>query len=384
MKIVADKNIPYVREAFASLGSVRTVSGGEISAEVVADADLLLTRSTIMVDEQLLGRSRARFVATATAGVEHVDQEYLARRGIEFASAPGSNANSVAEYVAEALLVLAERGGWSVAGKTIGVVGVGNVGSRVVQKARALGMSVLENDPPLARRTGESRFVDMREIVKADVVTLHVPLTREGRDATYHMVDAAFLGEMKPGAVLINAARGPVVVEEDLKRAIKSGRLAAVVLDVWDNEPEVSTELLEMVDIGTPHIAGHSLDGKVAGTAMVYEAACRFLGVEPTVDVRMFLPPPEVPEIIVDGGGDPEAIVRATATQVYNVLDDDARLREISAVPPAERGEFFASLRRNYPVRREFYNTALSFRDCPQQARTALLRLGFRDADEEN
>ena len=381
---MADKNIPYVREAFASLGSVRTVSGGEMSAEVVADADLLLTRSTITVDEQLLGRSRARFVATATAGVEHVDQEYLARRGIEFASAPGSNANSVAEYVAEALLVLAERGGWSVAGKTIGVVGVGNVGSRIVQKARALGVSVLENDPPLARRTGESRFVDIREIVKADVVTLHVPLTREGRDATYHMVDAAFLGEMKPGAVLINAARGPVVVEEDLKRAIKSGRLAAVVLDVWDNEPEVSTELLEMVDIGTPHIAGHSLDGKVAGTAMVYEAACRFLGVEPTVDVRTFLPPPEVPEIIVDGGGDPEAIVRATATQVYNVLDDDARLREISAVPPAERGEFFASLRRNYPVRREFYNTALSFRDCPQQARTALLRLGFRDADEEN
>ena len=381
---MADKNIPYVREAFASLGSVRTVSGGEMSAEVVADADLLLTRSTITVDEQLLGRSRARFVDTATAGVEHVDQEYLARRGIEFASAPGSNANSVAEYVAEALLVLAERGGWSVAGKTIGVVGVGNVGSRIVQKARALGVSVLENDPPLARRTGESRFVDIREIVKADVVTLHVPLTREGRDATYHMVDAAFLGEMKPGAVLINAARGPVVVEEDLKRAIKSGRLAAVVLDVWDNEPEVSTELLEMVDIGTPHIAGHSLDGKVAGTAMVYEAACRFLGVEPTVDVRMFLPPPEVPEIIVDGGGDPEAIVRATATQVYNVLDDDARLREISAVPPAERGEFFASLRRNYPVRREFYNTALSFRDCPQQARTALLRLGFRDADEEN
>jgi len=380
---VADKNIPYVGEVFGSLGSVRTISGGEMSADLAADADLLLTRSTVKVDERLLAGSRACFVATATAGVEHVDQAYLASRGIEFASAPGSNANSVSEYVAEALLVLAERGGWSLAGKTIGVVGVGNVGSRVVRKARALGMDVLENDPPLARRTGESRFVGIEEILKADVVTLHVPLTREGQDATYHMVDAAFLGAMKPGAVLVNAARGPVVVEEDLKATIRSGRLGAVVLDVWDNEPEFSAELLGMVDIGTPHIAGHSLDGKVAGTAMIYEAACRFLGVEPSVDVRDFLPPPGVPRIVVDGGGESEAIVRRTALQVHNILEDDARLREMSALTPAQRGESFASMRRNYPVRREFYNTALRFRDCPEQARSALLGLGFRDADKE-
>ena len=381
LKIVADNNIPYVAEVFSGLGEVRTVLGRRMSAEIVADADLLLTRSTVKVNEALLDGSRVRFVATATAGVEHVDQHYLAGRGIAFASARASNANSVAEYISAALLVLAERGGYELAGKRIGVVGCGNVGSRVVTKARALGMTVLENDPPLAGRTGDPRYVAIEEILAADFVTLHVPLARQGPDATFHMVDERFLSAMKDGAVLINSSRGPVVAEDDLQRAIRSGRLSGVVLDVWDGEPNVSAELIEMADIATPHIAGHSFDGKVAGTEMVYAAACRFLGVKPSVNVREMTPEPPAPHLTVDGQGAQEEIVRGIVQEVYDIQADDARLRAMLDEPAAQRANFFDSLRKNYPVRREFHNTALTFRNCPQAARVTLIGLGFQTAD---
>jgi len=381
--IVADDNIPYVEQLFGSLGKVRTVPGRQITPRAVADADLLLTRSTVKVNEDLLAASRVRFVATATIGTDHVDQPYLARRGIQFASAAGSNANSVAEYVMAALLVLAARHGWELAGKSIGVVGVGNVGSRVVAKARALGMSVVQNDPPLARRTGEPRFRPLEEALACDVVTLHVPLTRQGPDATWHMADRSFFERMRPGAVFLNSSRGSVVAQDDLKQAIRSGRPGAVVLDVWEGEPAIDPEMLSMVQVGTPHIAGHSLDGKAAGTQMIYEAACRFLGAEPSQNARDYLPPPDVPLLVVEGRGALEDIVRRAVMRIYDILADDARLRPIAQVPPEERGKFFDSLRRDYPVRREFYNTALSFRGCPQRAREALLGLGFREADRE-
>jgi len=377
--ITADKNIPYVAEVFSHLGKVRTLPGRHMSAEAVADADLLLTRSTVKVNEDLLGGSRVRFVATASAGVDHVDQQYLRRRGIAFASAPGSNANSVAEYVAAALLVLAAHGGYELEGRTVGVVGCGNVGSHVVAKARALGMGVVENDPPLARRTGEARYRPIEEALAADVVTLHVPLTREGPDATFHMVDRAFLSAMKPGAVLINASRGAVVAEPDLEGAIGSGGLSAVVLDVWEGEPGVNTELLEMVDIGTSHIAGYSVDGKVAGTAMVYKAACGFLGIEPVVDVRQMMPEPPVPRLTASGDGSEEEIVGRAVRQVYDIMADDARLRAAPTEPEDRRAQLFDSLRTDYPVRREFFNTRLQSDAFPAGACAKLLALGFRE-----
>ena len=211
--IIADDNIPYADKLFATLGEMRTFPGRELTADVVAEADLLLTRSTIKVNEELLAGSRARFVATATIGTDHVDLPYLAARGIEFTNAAGSNANSVAEYIAEGLLALADKGGWEPAGRSIGVIGAGNVGSRVAQKARALGMRVVENDPPLARATGEARYRPLEEALHCNVVTMHVPLTRDGEDATYHMVDGAFLKRLRPGALFFNSARGAVVAQ---------------------------------------------------------------------------------------------------------------------------------------------------------------------------
>ena len=165
---------------------------------------------------------------------------------------------------------------------TLGVVGVGNIGSKVVRMAEGLGMKVMQNDPPLARATGESRFLPLDALMEANIVTLHVPLTHEGQDATYQFFDANRISKMKLGSILINTSRGPVVSGEALKAALESGRLAGAVLDVWENEPEIDVHLLEHVNLGTSHIAGYSLDGKANGTAMIYKAVCEFLQLEAT------------------------------------------------------------------------------------------------------
>ena len=379
MKILADQNVMFAREVFAHLGEVQTYAGRELAPEDVAEADLLICRSTRRIDASLLEGSRVRFVATATIGTDHVDQEYLRERGIPFASAAGCNANSVAEYIAEALLVVAGRGGCELAGRSIGVIGVGNVGSRVVEKAQALGMEVVRNDPPLARETGDERYRPLEEALACEFVTVHVPLTREGPDATFRMVNRDFIGAMESGAILLNSSRGVVVDEEELEEALRTGELGAAVLDVWDGEPKINPALLELAGIATPHIAGYSVDGKVAGTQMVYEAACRFLGVAPQCDARSFLPPPAVPELVVGDGDAPEEIVRRTCLRVYKIEEDDAALRRALEMDEAERGAHFDSLRRNYHDRREFHNTALRFEGCPEPARRALLGLGFRE-----
>ena len=379
MNILADQNITYVEETFSSIGEVTTYIGRELSRDHVRNADLLVCRSTKPINGDLLEGSPVRFVGTATVGTDHVEQQYLRENDIAFTNAAGSNANSVAEYVSEALLILEERTGRNLSEMSLGVVGCGNVGSRVVKKARALGMKVVENDPPLARETGDSRYRPITEIFDCDIITLHVPLTRSGPDPTWQMVDRDFIGNMKPGAILINSSRGDVVEEYELVEALRSGELSEAVLDVWHGEPKINLDLLDLVLFGTPHVAGHSLDGKVAGTAMIYRAACKHLGLEPQVDPRSFLPDPQVPEIVLKDRGRPREIVRRVALSIHNPLDDDAALRGAFKMPKAERGELFDSLRRNYGPRREFHNTELVFKSCPEGGREMLLGLGFAE-----
>ena len=381
MLVVADESIPYVREVFATLAGVdevRTVAGREMSAESVRNAELLLVRSVTKVGEELLDGSRVRFVASATIGTDHVDLDYLRSKGIGFASAPGSNARSVAEYVAAALLVLESRGRIGLGGATLGVVGVGEVGSRVVKVAEALGMKTLLNDPPRARRErpgegpgeGPGGFVSLDEVAeKSDVVTFHVPLARAGPDPTFHLVDAGFLAKLRRGVVVMNSSRGAVADTAALVEARRSGRLAALVRDVWENEPAISRELLGLTDIATPHIAGYSFDGKVAGTRMIYEAACRFLGeapawpddLPPRADLVARLERPSVLDA-----------VRAS----YDVEADDARMREEVAADPAG----FDRLRRTYAVRREFRNWRVEFAVEAAGVEPTLRALGFRAA----
>ena len=385
MKIVADMNIPFVKECFSSIGEVEVVAGRQIKPKEVIDADVLLVRSVTPVNEKLLAGSKVKFVATATIGVEHVDCEYLQKRGIGFASAPGSNANSVAEYIVAALLETGQKHNITLEGKSIGVVGVGNVGSKVVKKCEALGMKMFLNDPPLQRQTGEAKYLPLKKLFDCDFITLHTPLTFEGIDKTYHLADKNFFKSLKTGCVFLNTSRGGVVETGALKATIKSGEIKAAVLDVWENEPNIDTELLEMADIGTPHIAGYSFDGKVAGMIMIYKAACEHFGLKPKFDIDSFLPEPIVPEIKIksENGGE-ENILREVARRVYDIKADDGRLKRILNVPAEKRGAEFDRLRKDYPVRREFQNTKVILTtENTENIKEKLKGIGFKEIKGE-
>ena len=375
MRIVVDENIPFGREAFGRLGNVVTLHGRKMDAAAVRDADLLIVRSITKVNRELLEGSRVRFVGTCTIGTDHVDELYLRERGSAFASAPGCNANSVAEYVVAALLVLAKRGGYRLEGKTIGVIGVGNVGSKVVVKCEALGMSVLQNDPPLARANpNDKRFLPLEPLMNADFITLHVPLVKEGPDRTKHLADAVFLKRMKPGAVLLNSSRGAVVDNKAIDRTI--------VLDVWEHEPNINVSFFDRVALGTPHIAGYSYDGKVNGTTMIYQAVCKMLGRKPDWNATPLLPPsPHTCLTLNATGRADEDVLREAVLTVYNIEADDRRLRAIAGLPAGERGAYFDRLRKEYPQRREFHNTTVTITGGSPVLCAKLAGIGFKPGE---
>lgn len=379
MNILADENIPFVADAFAGLGDVRTAPGREMNADMVRDASVLLVRSITKVNAELLDGSDIRFVATATIGEDHIDKPYLASRGIGFSSAPGSNANSVAEYVTVALLEIGRKYGCAVRDKTLGIVGVGNVGSQVLKKATALGMRCVLNDPPVARETRDERYRPIDEIFDCDIVTLHVPLTKEGPDATWHLADDTFFKKLKRGAVLLNTSRGPVADGEAVKRAIDDGNLTACVLDVWEGEPSVDPGLLLKTDIGTPHIAGYSFDGKINGVRQIYEAACRFFDKKPVWDPTPLLPEPDCPEVAVAGDvEDIESAVLDTVRTVYDIREDDTAMRDVLGMPVQDRPAAFDMLRKQYRRRREFFNTRAIVMAPNPGIETVLSGIGFR------
>ena len=372
MRIVADTNIPFVHEAFGPLGDVRLVSGREITASAVREADALLVRSVTPVNAALLDNSAVKFVATATIGTDHIDHEYLSARSIGFASAQGSNANSVAEYIVAATLEVARRQDFRLRDKTLGVIGVGSVGSRVVRNAQALGMRVLQTDPPRQRNEKLSHFVPLERLVaEADIITLHVPLTREGADATFHLFDKDKLARLalhKP--ILVNTSRGATVDNKALLKAIDGEWVRGVVLDVWENEPSISPELLDVVDVGTPHIAGYSFDGKVNGTQMIYRAWCDFFGVKPGWEPKLPTAPVPRIELTVSSGEDDEEVLRRVVQRVYDITADDAALRKDI--------RSFDKLRAEYSVRREFFNTRLVLRGASGSLQAKFAALGFK------
>lgn len=375
MKVIVDENIPYGREAFSTLGEVVTRHGRAISPEDVRDAELLLVRSITKVNAALLEGSAVRFVATATIGEDHIDKAWLASQGIGFSSAPGCNANSVGEYIVAALLHLAAKHDLTLAGRSLGVVGVGNVGSNVARKAAALGMNVVLNDPPLAEATGDTKYRPLDEILACDFITTHVPLTKEGPHRTVHLVDAEFLSQMKPGSFFLNTARGPVCDNGALLACLQSGHLRGAILDVWEGEPDVRLDVLDAVDIATPHIAGYSFDGKVNGTRQIYEAACEHLGVAADWSVDALLPEPEHPLLQLEG--QPGDLKHAVDT-VYPLLEDDARMRAIKEQPAEGRAAYFDILRKTYPRRREFQNTVVKLAVPNDGLKSRLQGIGFR------
>jgi erythronate-4-phosphate dehydrogenase len=378
MKIAVDRNIPLAGSAFGPLGEVTLLETMAVTSGSVRDAGALVIRSETKVGPGLLEGSGVRFVGSATIGTDHIDLPYLASKGITFASAPGSNANSVKEYVLAALLALARRGGFSLRGKTLGVVGVGNVGGRVASMARALGMTVLENDPPLAREDGARGFLPLDDLMGADIITLHVPLARTGSDPTFHLFDARRLRAMKPGSILINTSRGAVVETRALDSALLDGHIAAAVLDVWEGEPVIDAALLRRASLGTSHIAGYSIDGKVNAAGMIRAALCRFLKNGSVWDPSGEIPSPPVSSVALPGSGSTEEILGNAVRACYDIECDDRLLRGLLDVPPEERGRYFMGLRTGYRLRREFASMKV-IGDPPETSlRRVLTGVGFR------
>ncbi len=370
MLIVADQNIPFVKEAFGSIGEVITAPGVSITRKLVKEADLLLVRSVTQVNEELLSGSKVKFVGTATIGRDHIDEEYLKKMEIGFASAPASNANSVAEWVITALYLVAEEQGVQLSGKTLAIIGVGNIGSALYEKARTLGLNIVLNDPPKAME-GNSAFVEIEDALKdADYVSFHVPLTYNGDWPTAGMINDSLLSMLKDGAVLINASRGRTISEEALLKHIE--RFDAVLLDVWPNEPVVSDSLLSLTRIATPHIAGYSFDGKCTGTGMIYRAASAFLFKTPIWNENQILDIVETDAISYNK----DEGIAGILLSAYDILGDDKRMREISSCKKKDRESFFSQLRKEYPCRYEFRHFTVSDCSVPED-RKILESLGF-------
>ena len=361
MRIVADRRIPFVDEAFGGFGEISKYDSKEINNAAVKDADALLVRSETKVTGKLLAGSSVKFVGTATIGTDHVDLDFLKQQGIAFASAPGCNSNAVVQYVFSALFTLAEKNGFKLKGKTLGVVGVGNIGSKIVRVGRKLGMNVLQNDPPLASATGDSRFLPLDDLMESDFITIHVPYTKTGTDPTHHLFDMERLSKMKAGSTIINTSRGPVVDNQALKAALAKGAPGLAVLDVWENEPEIDIELLAKCAVGTQHIAGYSIDGKVNATYMIYRAFCSHFGESPSWDAGAVIEPPAEAVISVDPKyRDAETVVSQIVRKCYDIMEDDEVLRRISGMKPDERGPYFKGLRGNYVFRYEFSNMTVA------------------------
>ncbi|HGG60726.1 MAG TPA: 4-phosphoerythronate dehydrogenase [Gammaproteobacteria bacterium] len=378
VKIVADENIPHVDEAFSSLGEVMTLPGRSMTRANLRGADILLVRSVTRVDAALLEGTPVRYVASATIGFDHIDHEYLERRGIPWTTAPGCNATAAAEYVAAAICRVASpeqfRGG------TVGIVGRGNVGSRVRSRLEALGFRCLVNDPPLEEQGVADDFVSLDQALSADIVTLHTPLTVDDRHPTFHLLNKTRLAQLPDGALLINAARGAVVDNPALLAELRSERIRAV-LDCWEGEPAIDTGLLDRVSIGTPHIAGYSLEGRLRGTEMILRAVCEFLGEPPRWRLDDALP--DDPPPLIDLRGEPDDIeaMKQAVAQAYPIMRDDARLRRMAELPLDERGPWFDHLRKTYPMRREFGHFRVRSGGQRSALADRLQRLGFQLAD---
>jgi erythronate-4-phosphate dehydrogenase len=373
LNIVADENIPALQALLGSVGTIRTLPGRSMTAADLAEADVLLVRSITRVDRSLLEGTPVRFVGTATIGMDHVDLAYLREQGIAFSSAPGCNADAVVEYVLTVLYSLAAEQGFVLRDKTVGIIGVGNVGSRLQRRLQRLGIKLLLNDPPRASEGGES-FVSLDRLLdEADILCLHTPLVTTGPHPTQHLLGTAQLARLRPGAIVLNAGRGAAIDSAALLQVALQRPDLTLVLDVWENEPAIDAALVPGVRIGSPHIAGYSLDGKIRGTYMLYQALCRHLGLPEAAPLQDYLPAASVARVEAGPGLAPLELMRL----LYDPYRDDRALRGTLGLPQAQRGTAFDRLRKEYPVRREFDTLTVTGQLGPALAEE-LAALGFR------
>ena len=338
MKVIVDNKIPFIKEAIEKIADeVVYVPGKDLTPSLVKDADALIIRTRTHCNRGLLEGSKVKFIATATLGFDHIDTEYCREAGITWTNAPGCNSASVAQYLHSSLILLQESKGINLSEATIGIIGVGNVGSKVVKVAQELGMRVLLNDLPREDKEGKQNFSSLQTLAKeCNVLTFHVPLYKEGKYRTYHLADAAFFQSLKQKPVIINTSRGEVIETDALLNALETKLISDAIIDVWENEPAINLTLLKKVFLGTPHIAGYSADGKANATRMSLDALCRYFNIQ--ADYQIIPPAPSQPQITAETLSD-------AYLQIYDPRQDSNALKT--------HPELFEKLRGDYPLRRE-------------------------------
>jgi len=373
MKIIVDNKIPFIKNALEPYAQVLYLPGKDTDSGVVRDADAIITRTRTVCNASLLEGSSVKVIATATIGFDHIDTGWCESHGIIWKNAPGCNSWSVKQYISSALVRLAAMHSLDFEKLTLGIVGVGNVGGKVAEVGRALGCRVLLNDPPRARRESDGTFVSLDEICSSsDIITVHVPLSDEGEDATRHLFDRARISSLRNDQILINSSRGPVVDNRALKDALSARALRGAVLDVWEGEPDLDPELVSLLDFATPHIAGYSADGKANGTTMSVRTVAEVLGLPLTDWTASGIPAPSQPlEFTIDARGRTRIQVLTDAIlYAYDIArDSDALRADLKS---------FEKLRGDYPVRREPSAFTLHLLGGTDDEAAALETIGFK------
>jgi erythronate-4-phosphate dehydrogenase len=370
MKIVADHKIPFLKGVFEPFAEVVYLPGDKIKKAQLNDADALLTRSITQCDSELLEGSSVKLIASATIGDDHIDKEFCQSKNIKWTTAQGCNANAVVQYFTAGLLSVSEKAGFVVKDKTIAIIGVGNIGLKVEKVCRAMGMKVLLNDPPRERVEGKMNFSDLEIIQKeADIITFHVPLTYGGVDKTFHLFDPTFVEKLSKPVILFNTSRGPIVDSEALKYGKEQGKISHLILDVWEGEPIIDPEVLELTTIGTPHIAGYSIEGKAKATEMVVQSVFELFNLplinwKPDLGLKN-----EILEIDLMDLNEQQSLQKLFQA-VYNIQKDDGLLRK----NPSE----FERLRGRYVFRRENSGFILNLKNSNQNIVQVLSELDFK------
>lgn len=338
MKVIVDNKIPFIKEAIEKIADeVVYAPGKDLTPSLVKDADALIIRTRTHCNQGLLEGSKVKFIATATIGFDHIDTEYCREAGITWTNAPGCNSASVTQYLHSSLILLQESKGINLSEATIGIIGVGNVGSKVAKVAQELGMRVLLNDLPREDKEGKQNFSSLQTLAKeCNVLTFHVPLYKEGKYRTHHLADTAFFQSLKQKPVIINTSRGEVIETDALLNALETELISDAIIDVWENEPAINLTLLKKVFLGTPHIAGYSADGKANATRMSLDALCRYFNIQ--ADYQIIPPAPSQPQITAKTLSD-------AYLQIYDPRQDSNALKT--------HPELFEKLRGDYPLRRE-------------------------------
>jgi len=360
MKIVADENIPLLDAFFSEMStSLVRKAGRDLTIDDVKDADILLVRSITKVNKALLEGSAVKFVGTCTIGTDHLDTEHLNAQNIKYSNAPGCNAQAVVDYILSALVTLSERWQQPWQSLSVGIVGAGNVGGRLYQVLKGLGVNAVVYDPNIQEFSSDDLA---KQVWQQDVITLHTPITHEGPDKTHHLVNKEKLNSMKNRACLINSCRGSVINNDDLLTHLTNQPKFEAILDVYEQEPSPSDDLLKACLMATPHIAGYSLDGKYQGTAMIYAAICDFLALPKRLKLAQLISEPALREITVSQEAPSDFILNKCIRSAYDIRDDHFRMQSLLGLNEEQKAKAFDGLRKNYPIRRDITQLALSAR----------------------